>query len=178
MSRVRFGHRTTAASRGPRVTTTDEWAVPGGGLAAEVDRLRAQVAARDERIAALTAEMAAMGRRVDDLLDRESMHAYDADMERLATPAAIDRIATRRAPHANGDHGGASAGDRARPELENTQPGTRRVTPLLAGEFRPREAVQFGPEVVEMRELIVRARTDIAARRAGRALGVDRRVQR
>lgn len=54
------------------------------GDAAEIERLRAALAERDRQIAEL-------GRCVDDLLDRESMHVYDPDMERLSTSAAIER---------------------------------------------------------------------------------------
>lgn len=68
-------------------------------LIAEVTRLRAQLAERDRRIEALTDEMHTMQRTADDLLDRESMHCYAPDMERLATPAAMDRLGARRAEH-------------------------------------------------------------------------------
>ncbi|WP_280410996.1 hypothetical protein [Nocardia asiatica] len=57
---------------------------------AEVARLRAALADRDRQLAELR-------RHVDDLLDRESMHVYDPDMERLATAAAIERHGARRA---------------------------------------------------------------------------------
>lgn len=57
--------------------------------AAEIARLRAVVAERDRQLAEL-------GRRVDDLLDRESMHVYAPDMERLSTSAAIERHGTPR----------------------------------------------------------------------------------
>ncbi|MEV6073411.1 hypothetical protein AB0L82_43275 [Nocardia sp. NPDC052001] len=56
-------------------------------MAAEVAQLRAALAAKDR-------EMTEMTRRVDDLLDRESMHVYDPDMERLTTAAAMDRKAS------------------------------------------------------------------------------------
>ncbi|MCP9625245.1 hypothetical protein NMK54_34430 [Nocardia otitidiscaviarum] len=61
--------------------TTDLVAV----LTAEVKRLRE--------------ELHGMQRLVDDLLDRESMHVYDADMERLTTAAALERLGAPRARH-------------------------------------------------------------------------------
>ncbi|MEU6579568.1 hypothetical protein [Nocardia sp. NPDC046763] len=61
-------------------------------LTSEVDRLR-------EALAAKNREMATMGRLVEGLLDRESMHVYDADMERLTTASAIDRHGAPRAQH-------------------------------------------------------------------------------
>ncbi|MBF6150282.1 hypothetical protein [Nocardia nova] len=57
--------------------------------AAEIARLRAALADRDR-------QLAEMGRRVDDLLDRESMHVYDPDMERLTTAKAIERQGAAR----------------------------------------------------------------------------------
>ncbi|WP_280254952.1 hypothetical protein [Nocardia wallacei] len=71
-------------------------------LAAEVERLRRQLSERDQRIAELTSELGGMQRRVDDLLDRETMHAYDPDMERLTTAAALDRLGSARAQHTPG----------------------------------------------------------------------------
>ncbi|WP_157124798.1 hypothetical protein [Nocardia pseudovaccinii] len=56
----------------------------------EVTRLRAALADRDRQLAEL-------GRRLDDALDRESMHVNAPDMERLATSAAIERYGARRA---------------------------------------------------------------------------------
>ncbi|WP_280379816.1 hypothetical protein [Nocardia wallacei] len=69
-------------------------------LTAEVERLRRQVGERDRRIAELTDELGGMQRRVDDLLDRESMHVYDPDMERLTTAASLERLGAARARHA------------------------------------------------------------------------------
>ncbi|MEV4241318.1 hypothetical protein AB0J47_39865 [Nocardia sp. NPDC049737] len=54
---------------------------------------------KDLEIARLRAELTAMSRQVDDLLDRESMHVYDPDMERLATAPAIERYGAQRARH-------------------------------------------------------------------------------
>ncbi|WP_416567344.1 hypothetical protein [Nocardia testacea] len=71
-------------------------------LLAEIDRLRGLVAERDAQLAAQRREMADLGRRVDDLLDRESMHVYDPDMERLATSAAIERVGMPRARRLTG----------------------------------------------------------------------------
>ncbi|WP_328410966.1 hypothetical protein [Nocardia sp. NBC_00403] len=68
-------------------------------LVAEIERLRAVIADRDRRIAGLSGELASMGRVVDDLLDRESMHVYDPDLERLATPAVMQRLGAPRARH-------------------------------------------------------------------------------
>ncbi|MFE3227640.1 hypothetical protein [Nocardia sp. NPDC059228] len=58
------------------------------------------------RFEALTAELeqlrrenAELKRLTDDVLDRESMHVYDADMERLTTAAEMDRRATPRERH-------------------------------------------------------------------------------
>ncbi|MFD3464737.1 hypothetical protein ACFWVM_33985 [Nocardia fluminea] len=64
-------------------------ATKGGDQAAEVARLRAVLAERER-------ELREMGRQLDDLLDRESMHVYDPDMERLATAAAIERQGAAR----------------------------------------------------------------------------------
>ena len=61
--------------------TTDLVAV----LTAEVKRLRG--------------ELHDMQRLVDDLLDRESMHAGAACMERLTTAASIARLGAPRARH-------------------------------------------------------------------------------
>jgi hypothetical protein len=71
-------------------------------LTGEVAWLRGELAARDRRIAELDGALHNMQRRMDDLLDRESMHVYDADMERLTTAAGIDRLGTARARHAVG----------------------------------------------------------------------------
>ncbi|MFI7191558.1 hypothetical protein ACIBQ0_17630 [Nocardia nova] len=95
---------------------------------AEAARLRDELADRDRQIAALKAEMAAMQRRVDDVLDRESMHVYDADMERLATPAALERLGTARASHVAADRGTAThprgrTWSRPIPQAERTQAG-------------------------------------------------------
>ena len=95
-------------------------------LAAEVERLRGELAARDEQIARLKAEFQALQRGVDDLLDRESMHSYDADMERLATPAALERLGSSRASHDDPERGTAThPGDRSWsrpiPQAERTQ---------------------------------------------------------
>ncbi len=57
--------------------------------AAEITRLREALADRDR-------QLAEMGRHLDDLLDRESMHVYDPDMERLTTAAAIERQGAAR----------------------------------------------------------------------------------
>ncbi|MFE3254263.1 hypothetical protein ACFXPS_05590 [Nocardia sp. NPDC059091] len=58
------------------------------------------------RFEALTAELeqlrrenAELKRLTDDVLDRESMHVYDADMERLTTAAEMERRGTPREPH-------------------------------------------------------------------------------
>ena len=80
-------------------------AVKTGDQAAEIARLREVLAERDR-------ELSEMGRQLDDLLDRESMHVYDPDMERLATAAAIERqgaARVRRSP--------AQACPAGRPEL-------------------------------------------------------------
>jgi hypothetical protein len=73
----------------------------------EVVRLRAALADRDRQLAELA-------RRVDDLLDRESMHVYDPDMERLTTAAAIERQGARREQRRSG------RGPVARAELKVT----------------------------------------------------------
>ncbi|WP_063057280.1 hypothetical protein [Nocardia salmonicida] len=80
-------------------------AVKSGDQAAEIARLREALAQKDQ-------ELSVLGRQLDDLLDRESMHVYDPDMERLATIAAIERqgaARVRRSP--------AQACPAARPEL-------------------------------------------------------------
>lgn len=80
-------------------------ATKGGDQAAEIVRLREVLAERDR-------QLSEMGRQLDDLLDRESMHVYDPDMERLATRAAIERqgaARVRRSP--------AQACPAGRPEL-------------------------------------------------------------
>lgn len=64
-------------------------AVKSAEQAAEITRLREALAKKDQ-------ELAAMGRQLDDLLDRESMHVYDPDMERLTTAAAIERQGAAR----------------------------------------------------------------------------------
>lgn len=58
----------------------------------EVAHLHAALVARDAEIAALT-------RRLDDFLDRESMHALDAGRERLTTAAVLDRFGLPWATH-------------------------------------------------------------------------------
>jgi hypothetical protein len=68
-------------------------------LTGEAARLRGELAARDRRIAELDGVLQDMQRRTDDLLDRESMHVFDADMERLTTAAGIDRLGTAHARH-------------------------------------------------------------------------------
>ncbi|MEU5410481.1 hypothetical protein [Nocardia asteroides] len=64
-------------------------AVKSDAQAAEIARLREALAKKDQ-------ELAALGRQLDDLLDRESMHVYDPDMERLTTAAAIERQGAAR----------------------------------------------------------------------------------
>lgn len=64
-------------------------AVKPGDQAAEIARLREALADRDRQIAE-------MGRQIDDLLDRESMHINTPDMERLTTAAAIERQGAAR----------------------------------------------------------------------------------
>jgi hypothetical protein len=76
---------------------------------------------KDAEIARLRAELATMGRKVDDLLDRETMHVYDPDMERLATSAAIERHGTpreRRVSCAAGRRVPAETSKGSRPELK------------------------------------------------------------
>jgi hypothetical protein len=85
---------------------------------AEIARLRAELADRDRQLADL-------GRRVDDLLDRESMHVYDPNMERLATSAAIDRLGAPRESRP-----GCAAGRRASCDSAK---GSRPDLKVLAG---------------------------------------------
>lgn len=66
-------------------------------LQAEIQRLQGLLAERDRQLAAQRRELSELGRRLDDLLDRESMHVYDPDMERLTTRAAIERLGAPRA---------------------------------------------------------------------------------
>jgi hypothetical protein len=68
-------------------------------LMAELQRLRGELAKRDQRIVELSGVLRHMQRATDDLLDRESMHVYDADMERLTTAASMDRAGAARARH-------------------------------------------------------------------------------
>ncbi|MGY1969746.1 hypothetical protein ACW9HH_36485 [Nocardia gipuzkoensis] len=77
-------------------------------LVAEIERLRAELADR-------TRELAVMGRHMDDLLDRESMHVYAPDMERLTAVAVLDRFDRPRAQHADGG-------------LQVTAPGRLKIT--------------------------------------------------
>ncbi|MBF6209279.1 hypothetical protein IU483_35310 [Streptomyces gardneri] len=64
----------------------------------EVARLRAALADRDRQLAEL-------GRRLDDALDRESMHVNAPDMERLTMSAEIERYGARRACRRPGSAG-------------------------------------------------------------------------
>lgn len=89
--------------------------VPGD--AAEIARLRAVVAERDRQLAEL-------GRKVDDLLDRESMHVYAPDMERLSTSAAIERHGTPRERRIS-----RAAGRRVQPQAPKGHPDLK----VLAG---------------------------------------------
>ncbi|WP_306362504.1 hypothetical protein [Nocardia sp. CC227C] len=68
-------------------------------LTAEIQRLRDALAERDRAIGELTEELRTTRLGLDDLLDRESMHVYDPDMERLTTAAEIDRRGAPRAQH-------------------------------------------------------------------------------
>ncbi|MFE3028711.1 hypothetical protein [Nocardia tengchongensis] len=61
-------------------------------LTSEVTQLRAELTAKNR-------EMTTMGRLVDDVLDRESMHVYDPDMERLTTAAEMERRGLPRVQH-------------------------------------------------------------------------------
>jgi hypothetical protein len=83
----------------PRVTDLDLSDAQPAELVAEIQRLRALVADRDRQLAEKTRELSVMGRRVDDLLDRESMHIYAPDMECLTTAAALERHGKPRAQH-------------------------------------------------------------------------------
>ncbi|MBF6138246.1 hypothetical protein IU501_35325 [Nocardia otitidiscaviarum] len=58
-----------------------------------------RVAALTAEVERLRAELHGMQLLVDNLLDRESMHVYDADMERLTTAASLERLGTPRARH-------------------------------------------------------------------------------
>lgn len=58
----------------------------------DLARLHAMLAERDDEIASLTVQL-------DDLLDRESMHALDDGSERLTTSALLERFGTARANH-------------------------------------------------------------------------------
>lgn len=54
---------------------------------------------KDAEIARLRAELATLRLQVDDLLDRESMHVYDSNMEQLTTAALVDLYGAGRAHH-------------------------------------------------------------------------------
>ncbi|WP_157762648.1 hypothetical protein [Nocardia yamanashiensis] len=62
-------------------------------------RLRTRLAAQAAEIAAQDAEIAALTRQLDDLLDREAMHALDAGREHLTSAAVIDAYGAGRALH-------------------------------------------------------------------------------
>jgi hypothetical protein len=91
----------------PAGPAADLGADRAAALAAEVAQLREQLAEKDREIVELNGELRTMQRSVDDLLDRESMHVYDPDMERLATPAALDRLGTPKPRHVPDDRGTA-----------------------------------------------------------------------
>ncbi|MGW5228663.1 hypothetical protein ACWEP5_27460 [Nocardia niigatensis] len=64
-------------------------------LTAELERLRGEHAELEQ----LRRENAELKRLTDDVLDRESMHVYDAGMECLTTAAELERRGTPRATH-------------------------------------------------------------------------------
>lgn len=96
-------------------------------LETEIERLRGLLAERDRIVAEQRRELSELGRRLDDLLDRESMHVYDPDMERLATRAAIERLGApraRRLPVVGTPEAGRTASTRRRSTGRATQPRT------------------------------------------------------